>query len=147
MKAMAAAMKSLDVEDALAAKIERFREMVETQMNEVTAQRHTILHDHAVKAGRRGYTHVVVDGGKRRFVKVWAHTNTDGRHRDSICIKYFVEVETEKIYGARSIAAYNPARCYGTLDTIDEWFWGEYYASHRTNMDRNVSLVPIAERV
>lgn len=144
MDTMVAAMKSLDVEDHLAAKIERFREMVESQMNSEARRMFPALSSQATDLGRRGFHHISADGGKRRFVKVWNNTLVS---LDERSILYFIEVETQKIYGKRSSAAYNPARCYGTLDTIDEWSWERGYPKHRTIMDKNFSLVPIPERV
>jgi hypothetical protein len=145
---MATATAPETMTEELAAKVEAFRALMEKDRNEYTARVHPTLQASALEAGRRGYHHVTVTGGNRRFVKVFDYTNTDNRHKDSGRIAYFVEVETGKIFGARSLAAYNPARQFGTLDTINEWYWGDYYGKHRTITDFDkATLVPKAERV
>lgn len=52
--------------------------------------------------------------------------DADGTHE---IVKYFVHKETERIIGAAGWKQKNFNREYGTLDTIDEWYWGEYYAT------------------
>jgi len=37
-----------------------------------------------------------------------------------------VEVRTGHIYGIRGYGQVNKNRFYGTLDTADQWYWGEY---------------------
>jgi hypothetical protein len=43
--------------------------------------------------------------------------------------KYMVENSTGRIYGIKSYGVINRHHSFGTLDTIDEWFWGRYTAS------------------
>jgi hypothetical protein len=37
-----------------------------------------------------------------------------------------VEISTEIIYGHKAYGQVHKGHVYGTLDTIDEWYWGEY---------------------
>lgn len=41
--------------------------------------------------------------------------------------KYLVDVD-ENIWGIKSYGVIHRGHCYGTLDTIHEWHWGEYHA-------------------
>lgn len=40
--------------------------------------------------------------------------------------KYMIERET--IYGIKAYGVINKKKCYGTLDTINEFYWGDYTA-------------------
>jgi len=40
--------------------------------------------------------------------------------------KYMVENETGIIYGIKGYGVPNKKKVYGTLETIDEYYWGEY---------------------
>lgn len=42
--------------------------------------------------------------------------------------KYMVEISTEKIYGIKAYGVIHRGHCYGTLDEIDQWYWGTYAA-------------------
>jgi len=42
--------------------------------------------------------------------------------------KYMVEKSTGNIYGIKAYGVIHRGHQYGTLDTIDEWYWGEYVA-------------------
>ena len=42
--------------------------------------------------------------------------------------KYMIETETEKIYAIKAYGVIHRGYCFGTLDTIDDWFWGGYRA-------------------
>jgi len=41
--------------------------------------------------------------------------------------RLMVEARTETIYGIKGYGKVHKGHVYGTLDTIDDWFWGEYY--------------------
>ena len=43
--------------------------------------------------------------------------------------KYMVEISTEKIYGIKAYGVIHRGHCYGTLDEIDQWYWGNYTAT------------------
>lgn len=42
--------------------------------------------------------------------------------------KYMVEIETEIIYGIKAYGVVHKGHYYGTLDTINDYFWGDYQA-------------------
>jgi hypothetical protein len=44
--------------------------------------------------------------------------------------KYMVENDTEIIYGIKAYGVIHRGHSYGTLDTINDWKWGDYIA-HR----------------
>lgn len=73
-----------------------------------------------------------------RFVRI-----VEQKYQSSRSVCYFVERATGIIFGASGWAKYNPARTYGTLDTIAEWDWSEYYAVSKHGKS---TLVPIEER-
>ena len=64
---------------------------------------------------------VAADYGKR-FVRIVFVTG-EGGHRS---VRYFVEQSTGIIFAAQGWKQYNPKRSYGTLDTIDQFSWGDY---------------------
>jgi hypothetical protein len=37
-----------------------------------------------------------------------------------------IENETGRIYGIKGYGKVHKGHCYGTLDTADQWYWGEY---------------------
>lgn len=59
------------------------------------------------------------------------------------CARYFIEKETGIIYGTDSWKKPNFKRAYGTLDTINDWRWGAYYALSKTGKS---TLVPKDQR-
>ena len=63
----------------------------------------------------------VVPGGKK-------YTKIDlGRGQG----KFMVEIATGIIYGIKAYGQVHKGHMYGTLETVDEWFWGDYYPSRR----------------
>ncbi len=45
--------------------------------------------------------------------------------------KYMVEKETGKIFGIKAYGVIHKGHQYGTLDDIDSYFWGQYYATFK----------------
>jgi hypothetical protein len=41
--------------------------------------------------------------------------------------KLMIERSTGEIFGIRGYGRIHRGHCYGTLDTINEWYWGWYY--------------------
>jgi len=72
-----------------------------------------------------------------RFVKVW-----DTQHGQKF-VAYFVEKATGTIFGAKGWKMYNPNHEYGTLATMHEWDWSDFYAKHK---EGKTSMVPKALR-
>jgi len=46
--------------------------------------------------------------------------------------KYMVDNATGEIFGCKGYGVIHRGHRYGTLDSIDDWAWGEYRASRRT---------------
>ena len=42
--------------------------------------------------------------------------------------RYMIENETERIYGIKAYGVIHRGHYFGTLDTIDQYQWGGYYA-------------------
>lgn len=47
--------------------------------------------------------------------------------------RFMVEVETGNIFGTKGYGVIHRGHFYGTLDTIDEYFWGDYYPRHKVS--------------
>jgi len=45
--------------------------------------------------------------------------------------KYMIEISTEKIFGIKAYGVIHRGHCYGTLDEINQWYWGGYSAAKR----------------
>ena len=41
--------------------------------------------------------------------------------------KLMIERETERIYGIKGYGQVHKGHYYGTLDTVDSFYWGDYY--------------------
>lgn len=50
--------------------------------------------------------------------------------------KYMVEVSTGNIFGIKAYGQVHKGHFYGTLDTIAEWFWGDYYPHKKDGSSR-----------
>ena len=56
----------------------------------------------------------------------WNKGNKYAKIVNKSSVRYFVELSTGTIFAAKSWAAPNRNRSYGTLDTMDEFNWGDY---------------------
>ena len=94
-------------------KIERLRALIEKDTKE--------------KFRQQGYTDMSVhfDSGIKTTVKPGKkYTKVDvGRSG-----KYMIDHETEEIFGIKGYGVIHRGHRYGTLDTVEDWFWGEYRA-------------------
>lgn len=109
---------------------------LEKQMNDDVNKRYNILQVNALKDGRRGYHEIGIEVGNK-FIKIIENNGTQ------TSVKYFIEVGTGYIYGAKGYKAYNPNRRFGTLKTIDDWNWSGYEGESKKGES---TLVPKAER-
>ncbi len=48
--------------------------------------------------------------------------------------KYMVEVSTGNIYGIKGYGVIHRGWKFGNLDTINEWYWGDYRAVKKINL-------------
>ena len=46
--------------------------------------------------------------------------------------RYMVEMATGNIFGIKAYGQIHKGHFYGTLNTIDQYFWGEYYPRNKT---------------
>jgi len=56
------------------------------------------------------------------------------------CGRYMVEVSTGNIFGVKSYGTVHRGHFYGTLETTDQWFWGEYYPHKKDGSSRNQAV-------
>ena len=115
-------------------KLDAFVKLVEAEQNARAAVVLTILQEQAIKNGKRGYYEVYSKPG-RKFVQIMV---------GSTC-SYFVDKSDGTIFGSKSCKAVNFNRSFGTLDTIHEWDWSNYYGIHKSGEER--TLVPKELRV
>ena len=47
--------------------------------------------------------------------------------------RYMVEIATGNIFGVKGYGQVHEGHFYGTLDTINEYFWGQYYPVKKIN--------------
>ena len=89
--------------------IEEFAQLVQQQQEE----RHTGIRDYLKK--KYSKTTVIVG---RKYTKV--DVGDSG--------KFMIDNNTGEIFGIRGYGQVNkhPLHCYGTLETVDEWYWGNY---------------------
>lgn len=120
-------------------KLTRFIQKLEEDRTELELAQYSSLVYRARDNGRRGYTEFGHSPKGPRFVRVWSYNGT--QHS----VHSFVELGTGKIYGAAGWKKYNPVHVYGTLDTIDDWYWGEYYG-RKINGNGKDSFVPKDQR-
>jgi hypothetical protein len=45
--------------------------------------------------------------------------------------KYMVDLATGEIFGIKAYGVIHKGHRYGTLDTLDDWFWGRYSAEKK----------------
>jgi hypothetical protein len=116
--------------EQLSSKLDTFLDLLRTELRAAYIarfdDRFTELVDRAcdvdapLKPGQK-YVRVCIDGGSR----------------------YFVEISTGKIFGSASYKKPNLVRLYGTLDTINDWHWGGFYAVGKLGQN---TLVPKEDR-
>jgi hypothetical protein len=100
--------------------IQDFCALIEKQQHDKNCNNLAILVKVAQEEGRRTYNEYGFSEGKK-YNRVWEFSG----HQSFA--KYFVEKATGKIFGAASWDTPNKKRLYGTLDTIHEWDWSDYY--------------------
>ena len=78
---------------------------------------------------KRGYTH---DEDPARLGCAWVATVKPGPKYTKIDVgtsgKYMVVNDTGEIFGIKGYGVIHRGHQYGTLDTIQDWYWGGYTA-------------------
>jgi len=61
----------------------------------------------------------------------------DGKKFASVNIgysgRYMVELATGNIYGIKGYGQVHRGHFYGTVDEINNWYWGDYYPQNKVN--------------
>jgi len=74
---------------------------------------------------KRRYPNSPLDPPKVRIVPGRTYTKVDIQSGPSWSGRYMVDQEG-RIWGIKAYGVINRRHCYGTLDTVDQLFWGEY---------------------
>jgi hypothetical protein len=99
-------------------KLEHFRARFETHHNERLARLYPELDSESIRV-ETGY----------KFDKVFVNRNCGGTPNTTQQIgRYMVESRTGDIYGIKSWTQVNKRRWYGTLETVDQYDWSDFYA-------------------
>ena len=98
-------------------KLEHFRTTFERHKNERLARLYPDLPPDKVGV-EQGY----------KFDKVFVVHVTGAQGNTQRMGRYMVESRTGAIYGIKSWTQVNKRRQYGTLDTIDQYDWSDFYA-------------------
>jgi len=91
--------------------IQEFRALVEKQQMESLLKRHP---DYPLDMANHS-CHVTVTPGKK-YIKI--DVGTSG--------KFMLDAEGN-IFGIKGYGVIHRGHRYGTLDTVNDWFWGEYH--------------------
>lgn len=62
-----------------------------------------------------------------RVVHGKVYAKVDVGSYGSYSARLMVEYVTGVVYGTKSYGQVHKGHAYGTLDTIDQWYWGDYY--------------------
>ena len=103
-------------------KLEAFRALFETHHNERLARLFPNL-PHETIGVEQGY----------KFDKVFVNAGNGQRMG-----RYMVESRTGNIYGIKSWTQVNKRRLYGTLDSVDQYDWSDFYARALPGTDAEV---------
>lgn len=97
-------------------KLERLCKLIETETKE-----------HMLK---RGFTFVNQTGVTCEVHVAKKYTRVDVGS-PQMSGKYMVENETGIVYGIKGYGVIHRGHSYGTLDTVDQYFWGGYIATKK----------------
>jgi len=111
-------------------KLENFRETFERHHNERMARLYPTLTPDMIEC-ETGY----------KFDKVFVNNGTQRLGH------YMVESRTGAIYGITSWTQVNKRRQYGTLDTVDQYDWSDFYARPLPGSDAEMAHVKREEEI
>lgn len=95
----------------LETKIAAFVALVTKHRREYFAKNAPIFKDNACAAAKEG----------SKYIKVDVVEGDNQSHRSG---KYMVEVSSGRIFGIKGYGVIHRGKCYGTLDTINDFWWG-----------------------
>lgn len=98
--------------------IQEFAELVLAQQRERIARQHSQWQADAEQVQ-------VIPGPKYTKVDLGPEHNMSG--------KFMIENSTDRIYGIKGYGRVHKGHFYGTLDTVDQWYWGDYGPERRTS--------------
>lgn len=73
------------------------------------------------------------DANQRNAVANWKPGRTFAKIVNGSSTRYFVRMSDGMIFASATWKKYNPNRSFGTLDTIDDFFWGNYEGFAKAN--------------
>jgi len=72
-------------------------------------------------------------GSDKVIIKVGRkYANIDVGPLHNMSGRYMVELDTGEIYGIKGYGVIHRGHHYGNLDTINDWYWGEYTAFRKS---------------
>jgi len=117
-------------------KLEHFRSLFERQNNERLARLYPDLQPDKVGV-EQGY----------KFDKVFIVHITGAQGQTQRMGRYMVESRTGNIYGIKSWTQVNKRRQYGTLDTVDQYDWSDFYARPLPGTKAEIDFVKREESI
>lgn len=102
--------RALTVEEFAQVVLEQTKARLATQYSQAQADREIVQ---------------VIPGPKYTKVNIGPEHNVSG--------KYMVENSTGVIYGIKGYGQVHKGHAYGTLATVDQWYWGGYVGERRTD--------------
>jgi len=111
-------------------KLENFRSTFERHSNDRRSRLYPNLPPEAIGV-EQGY----------KFDKVFVNTG------DQRMGRYMVESRTGAIYGIKSWTQVNKRRQYGTLDTVDQYDWSDFYARPLPGSQAEIDFVKREESI
>ena len=91
-----------------------------------------VYEDRKIAFSKRGIGALDFECATRVVPKV-KYTRVDVGPRSNWSGRFMIDAEG-KIYGIKAYGKVNKRKVYGTLETVDEWFWGEYYPIKRRKL-------------
>lgn len=120
-------VKKEEIKNTDATEIKEIKETLETKVNNFVK---LIQNDHIERMQNSSSNFVDVASSDFRKKYILVDLGTSGR--------YMIDKETQVIYGVKAYGTVNKNKIYGTLDTINSYFWGDYYA-FKLKEDRKIN--------
>lgn len=59
--------------------------------------------------------------------------------------KFMID-EDGNIFGIKAYGVIHRGHCYGTLDTIEDWYWGDYYPRRKQQIGASLCLGDVRDK-